>query len=107
MTDPAVLEITVPDERIDAAAAPAFKQAMSDALGSSTRRLVLDMSQVQFVDSTGLGVLVSLLKQMGEGGRIAVVGAAPGVRRLFQITRLDSLFVLADDAASARDALNG
>ena len=105
MTSP-VLELTVPEARIDAAAAPAFKQRMSEALAAGTRRLVLDMSGVQFVDSTGLGVLVSLLKQMGEGSRIAVVGAAPGVKRLFQITRLDSLFVLADDFPAAHAALD-
>lgn len=87
-----VSELHVGHARLDAAAAPAFKAEVEAFAAGQPRRVLLDLSEVAFVDSTGLGVLVSLLKRMGSDGRIAVVGANAAVQRLFQITRLDKLF---------------
>lgn len=87
-----VSKLHVGHARLDAAVAPAFKQEIEAFAAAQPRRVLLDLSDVAFVDSTGLGVLVSLLKRMGADGRIAVVGANAAVQRLFQITRLDKLF---------------
>jgi anti-sigma B factor antagonist len=67
--------------------------------------VLIDAAAVEFIDSSGLGVLVFLLKQMGEGGRIVVAGARPAVRRLFQITKLDGVFQLSDSLDEATLAL--
>jgi anti-sigma B factor antagonist len=91
--------------RLDAAAAPSFKQEVEAFASAQPKRVLLDLSAVEFVDSTGLGVLVSLLKKMGSDGRIAVFGAGPSVQRLFQITRLDSLFRLCASREEAESAL--
>jgi anti-sigma B factor antagonist len=98
-------ELTVTHPRLDAAAAPVFKRELEDALPAGLSRLMIDLEPVDFIDSTGLGVLVSMLKQMGANGRIAVIGVNPSVARLFKITRLDSLFQLCGDADEARRAL--
>lgn len=98
--------LAVQHRRLDAAAAPEFKQEVEVFAADQPTRVLLDLSSVEFVDSTGLGVLVSLLKKMGANGRIAVFGAAPSVRRLFQITRLESLFRLCTTRAEAENVLS-
>lgn len=103
--DGGILEIAVDFERLDAMAAPAFREALTERLASRPDRVLLDLSNVRFVDSTGLGVLVALLKMMGPGGRVAVSGAAASVRRLFEMTRLDTLFLLFEGKDEARAAL--
>jgi anti-sigma B factor antagonist len=100
-----IFDLRVDCERLDAAAAPEFKRRVQQELPAEQKRVLLDLEAVSFIDSTGLGVLVSILKQMGPDGRIAVVGAKPTVKRLFEITRLDSLFRLYGDAGEARQAL--
>jgi anti-sigma B factor antagonist len=96
---------TIDHLRLDAAAAPQFKQEVEAFASTQPRRVLLDLSGVEFVDSTGLGVLVSLLKKMGPDGRIAVFGAGSSVQRLFQVTRLDSLFRLCASRGEAESAL--
>jgi len=100
-----ILQISVQHPRLDAAASPAFRQEVAGRFEGQPERVLLDLRQVEFIDSTGLGVLVSLLKQMGPGGKVAVAGANAAVRRLFQITRLDSLFLLCDSTDEAHAAL--
>jgi len=52
-------------------------------------RLVIDMSSVQFVDSSGLGVILSCLRQVTErGGDLKVCGLSKGVRALFELVRM-------------------
>jgi len=99
------LEIAIDLPRLDAAAAPSFRQDLAGMLDHKPDRVLIDLSRVEFIDSTGLGVLVSLLKQMGPNGRIAVVGAAPAVKRLLQITRLDTLFLQCESRAEAHAQL--
>ena len=98
-------EVEVRTSRLDAAAAPEFKREMGDRFADRPSRALLDLSGVEFIDSTGLGVLVSLLKLMGPQGRIAVLGARPAVRRLFEITKLNSLFTICETREQAREAL--
>jgi anti-sigma B factor antagonist len=102
-----ILEIRADQERIDAAAAPAFKSALQANVPADTRRVLVDLSAVKFVDSTGLGVFVSLLKMMGKEGKLAITGAQPPVLRLFQLTGMNRVFRLLDTPDEARAALKG
>lgn len=81
-------------KRLDAAVAPAFKQAVVDLVQGGDTRLVLDLSGVQFLDSSGLGAMVSILKALGPRGALAVCGAQGAVQSLFQLTRMDKVFPL-------------
>jgi anti-sigma B factor antagonist len=99
-----LVELTVAGPRLDAAAAPSFKLAATAVLGERPARLLLDLSAVEFVDSTGLGAIVGLLKQMATGARIGLVGINPAVNRLLTITRLDSLFLICGSLAEGRNA---
>lgn len=75
--------------------APEFSQALNDAIADGVRGLVVDMSGVEFIDSTGLSVLLNGLRRVTRAdGRMALVISNPTVLRLFEITRLDSTFDL-------------
>lgn len=66
-------------------------------VGLQARTIALDLSELEFIDSSGLSVIVRLGNQLRErGGHLAVVGASPSIRRLFSITALDKRFALYD-----------
>ncbi len=85
-------------------AAKAKAEALS--LMSGDTDVVVDLSGISFVDSTGVGVLVSLFKAARRNGRDArFTGIAPGVRSVLEIIKLDRIFEVYPDAASAAAAL--
>lgn len=97
--------VTVDQARIDAAAAIQFKDAVRQAAGDTADRVVLDLSSVGFLDSSGLGALVAAMKLLGAGRRLELAGLTPNVERVFRLTRMDSVFTIhpsAEDAAAAR-----
>ncbi|MEJ7786599.1 MAG: STAS domain-containing protein [Solirubrobacteraceae bacterium] len=90
--DDATRVITVSGE-IHVTTAPEFSSRLNDAVAAGTRALVLDMSGVEFIDSTGLSVLLNGLRRVTRAdGRMALVVSNPTVLRLFEITKLDSTF---------------
>jgi anti-sigma B factor antagonist len=97
--------VRLTETRLDAQRAPAFKSALAPLLAAQPDKVVLDASGVEFVDSTGLGSLVSLLKMMGATGELAIAGPRPAVRKLFTVTRLDRVMRLYDSVDDAADAL--
>ena len=94
-------------KRLDASVAPAFKQQVVGVAEAGERRLVIDLAGVDFLDSSGLGALVSILKSLGSQGAMAVCGARGGVLSLFKLTRMDKVFVIEADRQSALDRLGG
>lgn len=90
--------------RLDASVAPAFKQAVVRVIEGGETRLVLDLAQVEFLDSSGLGAMVSILKALGNRGSVAVCNARGAVLSLFQLTRMDKVFAIVGtcDEAIAR-----
>lgn len=89
-----VLIIRVRSSRIDASKAPGLKKSIVDRIENGHTRLVLDVSLVEFIDSIGLGALVSCLKRLGRGGTLTIVGAKGAVSRLFALTHMDRVFPL-------------
>jgi anti-sigma B factor antagonist len=87
---------------IHVSTAPEFAQRLSAAIDSGKTAIVLDMSGVEFIDSTGLSVLLNGLRLVTQmHGRMAIVCANPTVLRLFQITSLDDTFDIFPDRAKA------
>jgi anti-sigma B factor antagonist len=99
-----VLVVHVAEKRVDASKAPLFKDEMTKCIDSGQNQLVLDLSGVDFVDSSGLGAIVACLKRLGPRGNLAIAGAKGAVSRLFTLTRMDKVFTLHDtvDAAVAQ-----
>jgi anti-sigma B factor antagonist len=93
-SDPPV--ITVRGE-VDLASAPQLAGAMSELIDRGHTRVAVDLGAVEFIDSTGLGVLVGSLRRLREGGGDLVLRAAsPAVVRILELTGLDGLLPLAN-----------
>ena len=85
--------IVAVDGEIHVSTAPEFSSVLAATLEAGRTALVLDLSGVVFIDSTGLSVLLNALRRITRvGGAMAVVCQNPTVLRLFEITRLDSTF---------------
>ena len=70
------------------------------------RHIVLDLQNVQYMDSGCIGVLVELMTRLQQaGGRIALVNADPNVEYLFKLTRLDRLFPICRDVMRAIESV--
>jgi anti-sigma B factor antagonist len=80
--------------------ADVIRSALSDAIESGTRRIVVDMSDVEFVDSTALGVLIEARSKIGHDGLLL---AAPqdGTRRTLEVSGLDRHLPVHDTIDSA------
>jgi anti-sigma B factor antagonist len=82
-----------------------FKQLVFDEIENGARRVLIDFSKTGYIDSSGLGALVSLGKRVREqGGALRLAGLSDDLRTLFELTRLDTLFQL---HGSRADALAG
>jgi anti-sigma B factor antagonist len=79
---------------IDVATSPRLRAELASVLDRGARTIVLDLSAMSFIDSSGLGVLVGALKRLREqqGDDIVVRGLQDPVRRVFEITGLTELF---------------
>jgi anti-sigma B factor antagonist len=100
-----VLVLRVEEKRVDASKAPAFKDEVTKHIEAGHSQLVLDLSRVEFVDSSGLGALVACLKRLGPRGNMAIAGASGAVIRLFNLTRMDRVFSLHDSVDAAVEQL--
>ena len=78
---------------IHVSTAPQFSERLNQAIADGKTALVLDFSRVEFIDSTGLSVLLNGLRRLTRRkGALSLVCTNPTVLRLFEITKLDSTF---------------
>ena len=78
---------------IHVSTAPEFSERLNAAIADGKTALVLDFSRVEFIDSTGLSVLLNGLRRLTRRkGSLVLICTNPTVLRLFEITRLDSTF---------------
>lgn len=100
--DVAVVSVT---GYLDFDAAPALKQRLVESIEGGCDRLIVDLAETGFIDSTAIGVVVGALKRMEEsGGSLVVVCANENVRSIFELVGLDeviNLYSSRDDALSA------
>jgi anti-sigma B factor antagonist len=100
--DCAVLQIA---GELDAYTAPALRQRMLDLNADGVVHVIADMRQVDFLDSTGLGVLVGGLKRFREhGGSLALVVTKSGVLKVLQVTGLTGVLQARSSVPDAIDA---
>ena len=90
--DKDILTLTVHADRIDGRTAPGFHRAVSANLADNDRALVLDFSEVKYLSSTGLRVLLILARDMNRrGGSVGIKGANGPVRDVLEISGFDKL----------------
>jgi len=87
---------------IDVYTAPQLRERLIALVEGGARYVVVDLSGVEFLDSTGLGVLVGALKRLrGVNGELRLVCAHERLLKIFRITGLDRVFALYDTVATA------
>ena len=90
---------------IDVYTAPRLREQLVDLVADGKYHLVVDMERVDFLDSTGLGVLVGALKRVrSNDGDLYIVCTQPRIRKVFEVTGLTKVFQLFD---TVDDAING
>lgn len=89
-----LLVVRAMEDRIDAAAAILFKERMRAATEGQAGHVLLDLSRVQFLDSSGLGAVVAVMKLLAPDRRLELAGLTPTVEKVFRLTRMDSVFTI-------------
>lgn len=87
--------------RLDAAVAGPLKQELILLIDRGAKRLVLDFSEIDFLDSSGLGVVVGVLKHMGRPGALELACLSPAVLKVFNLTRMNQIFPIHDQVPGA------
>lgn len=100
-----VLMVKILNPRLDVRAVTEFKKRMAEYISGGSHLIVLNISNVEFVDSSGLGAMVSVLKLLGEDGRLVICGTREPVMRMFKLTRMNKVFGLFERERQAVDAL--
>ena len=93
--------LTVDAERIDAANAVYLKDAFATCIASEPGRIVMDLEAVTFMDSSGLGAMVAAMKQLDAPRKLELCNLQPAVAKVFNLTRMYTVFLIHDDLASA------
>lgn len=99
-----VTVVTVHEKRLDAASAVSFKDQVARIIQDGETDLVLDLSNVEFIDSSGLGALVSVLKTLGRSGSLAISGLQKSAEQIFKLTRMDTVFTIYPSVDAAVEA---
>jgi anti-sigma B factor antagonist len=90
---------------IDVYTAPKLREAMVELVNEGRYQLVVDLEQVDFLDSTGLGVLVGGLKRVrANDGNLRVVCTQERLLKIFRITGLTKVFAIHESVAAATNA---
>lgn len=93
-----ILVARVRESRVDAAIAIRFKDRMREVLQDPASRVILDLAQVDFLDSSGLGAVVAVMKLTGPGRNLELAALSPTVEKVFRLTRMDQVFTIHKEA---------
>lgn len=93
---------------LDADTVTHFKKTANELLERGVTNFVIDASKLNFVDSMGLGVIISLLRRVKQrDGDIKISSLTPDVKSIFEITRLHRLFDICENKAEAIEKFKG
>lgn len=87
--------------RLTAVNAKSFKDDVLALINEGQNELIVDFQDVMFLDSSGLGALVGVLKKIGHRGDLAVAGLNADVMQMFKICRMDRVFAVHTDVEAA------
>ena len=96
-----ILVVTVAESRMEAPDAGAFREALFAEIDKGVEQIILNLESVQFIDSTSIGAIVSVMKKIGRKGEIVVCGAAGSVRNVFRLTRMDNVLRMTENRTEA------
>ncbi len=88
--------------RLDLTNASTLKETSKDVLANEAKKMILNMGEVDFINSSGLGALVSILKEVRSSrGSMKLTNLAPYVKEIFDITQLSNIFDIFPDEKQA------
>ena len=91
---------------IDLTKSPDLRERVMGLVGEGIRGLVVDLSKVKYLDSSGMATLVDVLNRLrAAGGKMVVAGLPGEMREMFRITRLDKRFTFAPDTSLAVESM--
>jgi len=94
----------LPGDELDDGNAAEFKEAIEPLL-DTRKKWLIDLSALRFIDSSGLGVLLSILRTVRDsGGDLKLTGLNASVRMVFEIVRLHRVFDIYEDQLAALEA---
>lgn len=95
------LVIHVKEDRLMANLAAEFRSTIAEIVEEGNDSIILDLAQVRFLDSSGLGAIVSVRKMVGPKGSLLLCGLTEQVDAVFRLTRMDAVFEIFDDTTLA------
>ena len=96
------IDILELEGRLDASSSKTLKDKVQSLVEQQRVKMVLDMGEVDFIDSSGLGVLVATLRSTNKkGGDVKIASLQSSIRAIFELTRLHRVFEIFDTADAA------
>lgn len=96
-----VTVVTPMIDRLDSMRTLEFKEAMRSAIAGSDGTMVLNMQEVEFLDSSGLGAIVAMAKVLGDDRKLEISNLGTMVAKVFHLTRMDQIFTIHETAPKA------
>ena len=94
--------VVTPSGRMDVESSPAVRQAIMDAWNKGAKSVIVDLSEVDFMDSSGLSALVSGMKALRKtGGQLSICNTNAQIRTAMRLTMLDRVFPIFDTITEA------
>lgn len=98
-TEPSVVQL---DGEIDMHESPQVREKFSQAVENRADRVLVDLTGVSYIDSSGLAVLIEAMQRIEEyGGKLALFGVRKNILTILEIARLDKVFSIFPDKATA------
>jgi len=97
--EPSIISL---EGEIDLHESPNLRECVRPLIEKKVPRIYVDMSEVTYIDSSGLAVLIDAMHRIANyGGKFGLIGIRPAVRTVLEIARLDQVFRVYPDRASA------
>jgi anti-sigma B factor antagonist len=93
-------------DRLDASIAPNFRNKIIEIINKGNTRIILNLTNVKFIDSSGLGSIVSGLKTLSERGDLTLCCIDQRIMSMFRLTRMDRVFKIFKTEGEAIDNLS-
>lgn len=102
-----VLVVSPMEKRLDAKVATDFKENLLNKVKNEGQsRILINLDAIDFIDSSGLGAMVSVLKVIGKNGELKIAKPRDQVKNMFDLTRLNLVFNIYDDFDEALRSFN-
>ncbi|MBC7474379.1 MAG: STAS domain-containing protein [Candidatus Sericytochromatia bacterium] len=95
--------VNIMEKRLDAKQAISFREKILELVESGNKLIVLDFKEIDFIDSSGLGAIVSVLKMVGREGKLVLSGIKETVMSTFSRTKMDKVFIISKNIEEAID----